>query len=221
MTCAVPDFPLSSIPASLSWPPVPPGSLTTPYIASVTFSMVGRRCENALRRYSGRVLQHVRLFKHAAGSDATNHAGELQRRGGNSALSGGDGDDFAGIPFAMKDALDPFLRRHQAGLFGRKIDAGFVADAKFVAVVGKAIDSQAHAHVVEKDVARFQNRVMQAQYAMRLRSGLRVVNIAMVLPPEERAVPGTKRSETSSGTWSSSIAVAVTILKTEPGASCA
>src|SRR6267378_1457359 len=46
MTCAVPDFPLSSIPASLSWPPVPPGSFMTPYMASVIFSMVGSEMAN-------------------------------------------------------------------------------------------------------------------------------------------------------------------------------
>src|ERR1700676_3406417 len=36
---------------------------------------------------------------------------------------------------------------------------------------------------------------MQAKYAMRFRSGLRVENIAMVLTPEEGAVTGTKRRE--------------------------
>src|SRR5580704_5434455 len=66
----------------------------------------------------GRVLEHVRLLKDAAGSNATNHTGELQRRGSNGALSGGDGDDFAGVPLTMKGALDPLLRRHEAGLFG-------------------------------------------------------------------------------------------------------
>src|SRR5260370_91983 len=40
MTCAVPDLPLSSIPASLNWLPVPPLSLMTPYMASVIFSTV-------------------------------------------------------------------------------------------------------------------------------------------------------------------------------------
>src|SRR6202030_1486890 len=87
----------------------------------------------------------------------------------------------------------------QPGLLGGKIDAGFVADAKFAAVIGKSVDSQAHAHIVEKNVARFQNRIMQTQHAVRLRSGLRVENIAMVLAPEECAVAGTKRPETFLG----------------------
>src|SRR6266481_1127825 len=99
----------------------------------------------------------------------------------------------------MKSSLDPFLRRHQARLFGRKIDSCSVADAKFCAVIRKSVDSQAHAHIVEKDVAGFENRVMQAQYAMRFRAGLRVINPAMVLPSKESAVAGTKRRETLLG----------------------
>jgi len=47
MTCAVPDFPLSSTPASFNCVPVPPLSLTTPYIASVDF--FDRRFRNPTR----------------------------------------------------------------------------------------------------------------------------------------------------------------------------
>src|SRR5580704_2474524 len=139
------------------------------------------------------------LHKDTAGSDAADHARELKRRSGDRTLTRGYGNYLTGVPLAMKSSLDPFLRRHQARLLGRKVDARSVADAKFCAVIRKSVDSKAHAHVVEKDVAGFQNCFMQAQYAVRFRSGLRIENIAMVLPPEERAVTGTERRETFLG----------------------
>ena len=141
----------------------------------------------------------MRLLENAAGSDAADHAGQLERRGGNGALSGGYGNHFAGVPLAMKSPLDPFLRRHEAGLFGGKIDAGLVADAEFAGVIRKPVDSQAHADVVEKDVAGLQNGVVQTEDAVRLRTGLGVVHPAMILAAEERAVAGAKGGETFLG----------------------
>src|ERR1051325_6002962 len=52
----------------------------------------------------------------------------------------------------MKDALDPLLGRHEASFFGGKIDAGFMADAEFVAVIGEAIDAELHADGIEKNI---------------------------------------------------------------------
>src|SRR5277367_7068499 len=90
----------------------------------------------------------------------------------------------------MKSPLDPFLGGHKTWFLGRKIDAGPVAYSKFAGVIGKPVDSQTHANIVKKDVTRFQNCFVQAQYAMRFRSGFRVENIAVVLAAEERAVTG-------------------------------
>src|SRR6202166_1401030 len=99
----------------------------------------------------------MRLFKNAAHGDAADGARQLQRRGGDGALTGGDRYGFAGIPLAMEDALDPLLRRHQARLFGRQIDPCFMANAHFGGVVSKAVDAQLHAHVIEKNIAGLEN----------------------------------------------------------------
>ena len=57
--------------------------------------------------------------------------------------------------------------RHETGFFGRKVDAGFVADAEFVAVVRQTIDAQLHANGVEEDVAGFQDGVVKIGGAVR------------------------------------------------------
>src|SRR5260370_32654845 len=100
----------------------------------------------------------MRLLENAAHGDPANHARELQRGGDDGALTDGHRNGFTGIPLAMIDALDPFRGRHQPGQFLGEIDPGLATQAQFTAVVGKAVDAQAHSDVVEKDVARLKNR---------------------------------------------------------------
>ena len=66
----------------------------------------------------------------------------------------------------MEDALFPFLRRHQAGIFAGKIDAGLAAQAEFRGVVRDAIDAQPLADVVEVDVAGIHDGFVQIHLAV-------------------------------------------------------
>ena len=107
------------------------------------------------------------MLENAAHGDAADGARELQRSGGDSALAGGDGNSFAGIPLAMEYTFSPFRRRHQAGFFGREINAGAMAQAHFGGVVREAINAQLHAYVVEKNVAGIEDGFTKVDDAVR------------------------------------------------------
>src|SRR5580692_3097889 len=95
----------------------------------------------------------------------------------------------------MKGALDPLLRRHEAGLFGGKIDARLMADAELDGVVGEAVNTETHADVVEKDVTGFQDRIVQTERAVRLRTSFSVVEVAVILAAKEGDIAGAEGSE--------------------------
>ncbi len=135
-----------------------------------------------------RVLEHVRLLEDSAGGDAADKTRELNRSSGDSALADGNGDCFACIPLAVEDALDPWFGRHEAGFFGRKIDAGFMADAHFVAVIGEAVDAEFHADGVEKDVTGFKDGLVQVGGTVRCRAFLGGINPTFELTAVEGAV---------------------------------
>ena len=147
----------------------------------------------------GSILEHVRLHEEAARGNAPDHARQLQRSGGDGALTGSHGNHFALIPLAVQDTRNPLRRWHQAGFLGRKIDAGLVPDAEVAGIVGQSFDSQAQADIVEKDVAGFQDGLMKVGGAMGLWSGLGVKNPAVILPAEEFGVARTKRRKAFRG----------------------
>src|ERR1700730_8606055 len=129
------------------------------------------------------------LLENAPHGNSTDGARELQRSGGDSTLSSRDGNGFSGIPLAMKHALDPFLGRHQASFFGRKINAGAVAQTHFCGVVREAIDAEFHAHVVEKNVAGIENGFAVVDNAVRALA----IHPALKLASIEGGVAGAKR----------------------------
>ena len=106
------------------------------------------------------------LFENAAHGDPANGVRELQGSGDNGALAGGHRNRFTCVPLAMKDALDPFRGRHQPWQLLGEIDSGLASQTQFTAVVGKAVDAQTHPHVVEENVARFEDRFVQAHNAV-------------------------------------------------------
>src|SRR5215467_8915303 len=139
----------------------------------------------ALFLHVGSIFEHVWLHEGAAGGDAANHARELQRSGGDSALARGHGNHFALIPLAVLDALDPCWRGHQATLLGRKVNPGLVSEAEVAGIIIETINSKAQAHVVKEDIAGLQNGLVKVRDAVRLWAFLGVVNIAVILPAEE------------------------------------
>ena len=134
------------------------------------------------------VFEHVRLLENSSGGNASDKMGELYGSGGDGALADGDGYGLTGIPFAVEDALDPLFGRHEASFFRRKIDARFVTDAQFIAVVGEAIDAKFHADGIEKDVAGFQDGFVQVSDTVRRRALLGGINPTLELAAVERAV---------------------------------
>src|SRR5690349_15708755 len=96
----------------------------------------------------------------------------------------------------MEDSLDPLFRGHQTGFLGGQVDAGFVADTEFVAVVRKTIDAHLHADGIKKDVTRLENSVVQTGWPMRVWSALRVIDIAVILAAEKSAITGAICRET-------------------------
>src|SRR5882762_2169586 len=91
----------------------------------------------------------------------------------------------------MKHPLDPFGRRHQPLFFRRKIDSGLMSEAQFGAVIRKAVNSQPHADVVEKNVARLEDGFVQTHDAV----GTLSVNPAFELSSIECRIAWTKRGE--------------------------
>src|SRR4029077_13151093 len=142
-----------------------------------------------------RVLQHVRLLKNTAGGNAADKAGELQGSGGDGSLPDGDGDSLTCVPFAVKDALDPWFGRHEASFFGRKIDAGLMTDAHFIAVISKTIDAELHANGIKEDVAGFQDCVVQVSGSVRGRAFLGGIDPALELAAIKSAVAGAVSGE--------------------------
>ena len=150
----------------------------------------------ALFSHTGRVHSEVRLLKHATHSDSANHTGQLQRRSRNCPLTGGHRNRLARVPFPVKHALDPFLRRHKPGLFRGEIDSSLVPEAEFAAVIRKPVNAQAHPYIVEKHVAGLEDGLVQIGDPVRCCSGLRVVDPALELAAVERPVAWTKCGET-------------------------
>src|SRR6202140_2505983 len=134
----------------------------------------------------------MRLLKNAAHGDTADGARQLQRGGGDGALTGGDRYGFAGVPLAMEDALHPLLGRHQARLFRRQVDSCFVANAHFGGVISQAVDAQLHAHVIEKNIAGIENGFAEIHDSMRTFPEHPALELAAV----EIGIAGTKRGVT-------------------------
>src|SRR5260370_32322506 len=113
-----------------------------------------------------RIHAQVWLFENAAHGDPTDHARELERSRGDGALTGGHRNRFTGIPFAMKDTLDPFGGSHQPGHFPGETHSGLESEAELVSVVRKTVDAQAHSDVVKEDVARLEDCFVHPQFAV-------------------------------------------------------
>src|SRR5258708_25804466 len=95
----------------------------------------------------------------------------------------------------MKDALDPFRRRHQPGQLLGQIDASLAPQAQLTAVVRKAVDAQTHPSVVEKDVTGFEDCFVQAHNAVRTLP----VNPTLELPAIKSGVARAKSCERLGG----------------------
>src|SRR6202030_1734861 len=139
----------------------------------------------------------MRLLKNAAHGDAADGARQLQRRGGDRALTGGDRYGFASVPLAMEYALHPFLRGHQARLFGRQVDPCFMTNAHFGGVVSEAVDAQLHAHVIEKNITGIKNGFAKIHDTMRTFP----VHPTFELAAVESGIAGTKRGVTFRGNF--------------------
>src|ERR1700732_2767104 len=134
----------------------------------------------------------MRLLKNAAHGYATDGARQLQRSGGDRALTGGDRYGFTGVPFAMESALHPLLRGHKAWLFGRQIDSRFMSNAHFCGVVSEAVDAQLHAHVIEKNIAGIENGFAKIHHSV----GTFPEHPALELAAVEGGIAGTKSGVT-------------------------
>src|SRR5262245_32658233 len=95
----------------------------------------------------------MRLHEYAARGNATDQARRLQGSRGDSSLTAGNRYGFTGIPLAVEHALHPLLAGHQSRFLGRKVNSCLAAQAKLGCVVGDAVDAEAHAEVVEENIA--------------------------------------------------------------------
>src|SRR6266478_8265347 len=134
----------------------------------------------------------MRLLENAAHGDSADHARELQGSGDDGSLTGGHRDRFARIPLAMEDPLHPFSGRHQPGQLLWEIDSSLVSEPEFTAVVGEAVDAQAHSSVVEKNITGFEDGFVQSHHTMRAFPK----DPTLELPAIEGGVTRAKRRET-------------------------
>ena len=112
----------------------------------------------------------------------------MEGSGGYRALADGNGNGFTGVPLAVKCAFDPWLGRHQPRFLGGKVNASAVTDAKQIAVISKAINAEFHADGVEKDVAGFQDGIVQVSGSVRSGARLGGIDITFELAAVEGAV---------------------------------
>src|SRR5215471_1236386 len=132
------------------------------------------------------------LLEDTARCDSTNGVRTLHRWGRDRSLSDGHLNRRARIPLVMKNALHPLFRRHEPGLFRGQVNAGFRAKPQHLRVFCNGVDAHALAHVIEEDVARMHNRVVQAHCTMASFSK----HPALELAPVESSVTWTKCRET-------------------------
>ncbi len=137
----------------------------------------------------GEIFQQVRLHQRAAARDGCDHARKLNRRDGDRALADRDGNRFAGIPLVVVNALHPFFRRHQPGLFAGQVDSRGAAEPQSHGVIVNAVDAQHFADVVEEHVAGSDDRFVNVHRAVARRAP------AVEHAPVEFRVAGTKGRE--------------------------
>ena len=109
--------------------------------------------------------------QHAAGGDATEGAGQLQRGYLDCALADADGDGLAGVPLVVLRLHLPGLAGHHAGGLVGQVDAGLDADADLVAVTGDGVDAEPVSQRVVEGVAGIRQRVVDVDRAVVLVAG--------------------------------------------------
>ena len=104
----------------------------------------------------------MRLLQPAPCRESAHGPGRLKRRNAHIALPDGDRNRFAFVPFCFENSLLPFLRRNESRIFVRQVDSGFPAQAHHFRVRRNTLDAEFFSDIVEKDIARIHNCIVQA-----------------------------------------------------------
>src|ERR1017187_1956223 len=130
------------------------------------FSNVIRIEFHAPRRRYRSFFGHMRLKPHATDGESTNVMGELNGRYRGRALSDGHRDGLTRVPLLAEVPDLPFRGWHNSFGLVRQIDAGLVSQTDLIRILGDAIDTQSVADVIEEDVARLHDPLVQLHGAM-------------------------------------------------------
>ena len=96
----------------------------------------------------------------------THRPGRLHWGHTDRALSNGNRDGLSRVPSGFVDALFPFRRRNQSGIFVREIDTGSSTQTHGCRVLGDPVDAQLFSDVIKENIARVDDGAMQADGSM-------------------------------------------------------
>jgi hypothetical protein len=174
--------------------PVPRSDMTTSRMASRTIArFFGEtsdwpRTSGWISRPHGPVrcvdaLHVVRPVAGATVRDGGRHVRHLQRRRRDVALPDRDRERLAGIPWLLEAPHLPGRVRNGAGLLMLELHAGHEAEAEAPRVLRDAVDREPRPVLVEEDVARLDDGLVQAHVAVPALPPAAEVMIAELRPP--------------------------------------